>query len=80
MNSKQLWELAHKIPKISQKFKNIYRIDYVHKIKEPGFYIINLDKSTEPGSHWVTLEYNPKNTSIYFDSYGMPPLKELKFF
>lgn len=37
-------------------------------------YIINLDKSTEPGSHWVAVIIQPKkNKVIYFDSYGQKP-------
>jgi hypothetical protein len=40
---------------------------------QPKFYILNLDKSTGPGTHWVLL-YNVRPSHvIYFDSFGMPP-------
>ena len=40
-------------------------------------YIVNLDPSTESGSHWVALEIGRKK--IYFDSYGLGPRdKKLK--
>ena len=40
------------------------------------FYIINLDYSTGPGTHWVAL-YNVGPKPIYFDSFGVWKPKEL---
>ena len=37
------------------------------------FYIVNLDNSTGPGTHWTLLFNCKPNECIYFDSYGMPP-------
>ena len=34
--------------------------------------IINTDKSTGPGEHWVAIYMGQK--AIYFDSFGLPPL------
>ena len=43
-----------------------------------GFYIINLQSSTDGnGTHWVSLYYNP-NMSIYFDPFGFVPPKEIE--
>ena len=39
--------------------------------------IINFNKSNEPGSHWIGLFISFPN-AYYFDSYGMPPLPEVK--
>ena len=39
--------------------------------------IINLQTSNENGSHWVLVLFNIKKESFYFDSYGIPPLKEV---
>jgi hypothetical protein len=44
-------------------------------IKE-GFYIINLNKSTESGSHWTVIYKDDKN--YYFDSYGFVAPKEIE--
>ena len=38
--------------------------------------ILNLENSSEDGSHWVAW-YKNANDRYYFDSYGMPPPKEL---
>ena len=45
------------------------------------FYVVNFDKTGEPGSHWVCVEVT-KRYCIYFDSYGKkpPPLDELHKF
>lgn len=37
------------------------------------YYIINLDPSTEPGSHWVACFLFKDKDDLYFDSYGFPP-------
>lgn len=37
----------------------------------PGNYIINMDDSTGPGTHWVALYSGPKQRyTIYFDPFG----------
>lgn len=38
-------------------------------------YVLNLDEASEPGSHWVVVDFH-KNTGkiFYFDSFGLPPL------
>lgn len=42
-----------------------------------GFYVINLQSSTQGnGTHWVALYYSPI-LSIYFDSFGFPPPLEV---
>ena len=38
-------------------------------------FIVNTDLARDPGQHWVAL-YFKGNKSIYFDSYGLPPLKD----
>lgn len=36
-------------------------------------YVLNTDKSTEPGSHWVCVVFQPHEKPVYFDSYGLKP-------
>jgi len=45
-------------------------------LEEDTFYIVNLDPSDEPGSHWVAcfIKKNPLEQNVYFDSYGYPPI------
>ena len=44
------------------------------------FFVVNLDRSDQPGSHWVAIMISPLPTvhNEYFDSYGCEPVKELK--
>jgi hypothetical protein len=43
--------------------------------------VINLDKHTDPGSHWVALYADSKKNQIYFfDSFAKKPGKEIKKF
>jgi hypothetical protein len=41
-----------------------------------GNYIINLDSSDNNGTHWVAYIYR-KDTSLYFDSFGIIPPSEI---
>ena len=43
------------------------------KIKNPaGYYIVNLNDSTQPGSHWVVIHVRrPPDPIEYFDSFGL---------
>ena len=38
-------------------------------------FIVNTDLAIDPGQHWLAL-YFKENKAIYFDSYGLPPLKD----
>jgi hypothetical protein len=43
------------------------------RIRRPCSFIINTQKSTEPGEHWIAI-YLPRRGEIeYFDSYGFKP-------
>lgn len=73
-NDIQLKEYAKKM---GLPLNNILMRDEMDKLKDNGFYIINLDNSNGNGTHWTSLYYNnnPLN-SCYFDSYGfVPPLE-----
>jgi len=59
---------------------NLSNLEYdKFKGKDKFGAIFNLDRHSEPGSHWVALFAN-LNTGhiIYFDSYGGEPPKEIK--
>ena len=57
-------------------FVDVINRETIYKVNRVGFYVINLDDKTGPGTHWVAMYYNPKFT-FYFDSFGMPPPQEL---
>ena len=52
---------------LGDKFKGVFSSDKVPF--KPGYYIINVDKSGLPGSHWVGIIIKPK-TIIVYDSYS----------
>ena len=60
------------------RFNGVYSRDNLsHKIKD-GEYVINLDESSNIGTHWIALHVNNK-TATYFDSFGVEHIpKEIK--
>ena len=45
---------------------------------EDKFYIVNTDDQFGRGYHWVLLFNCNDGYIIYFDSFGVPPLKEIE--
>ena len=61
------------------KFIGVIMRDEVSKVKNcrKCFYIVNYDKSSQSGSHWVGVVKNGTNV-YHFGSYGISPLKEIQ--
>ena len=52
------------------KFKGVFPSDKIPKLNDLSPYcILNLDRSNEPGSHWISLAKDGDRTLIY-DSFG----------
>ena len=66
------------------RFNGVYSKDNLHErrfteIKDRA-YIINLDKYSDIGNHWVAL-YVQNNDATYFDSFGVEHIpKEIRTF
>lgn len=63
-------------------FRGVFMIDSLpEKIWKNETAIVNLDRSSGPGTHWVCYK-NLKNNVYYFDSIGNlpPPIELLKYF
>ena len=58
-----------------KNFKVISR-DEIKNIKNNNSYIVNLDDTKGPGTHWIGLYYK-KNQILYFDCFGLKPPQEL---
>ena len=61
-------------------FRGVFLLDTLPKKpnkKECG--IVNFDKSSGPGTHWVAWYKNGKN-KFYFDSYGVQPPIEVVYY
>ena len=56
---------------------HIYVISRGLILTNPGMYIINLDDSKGPGTHWVAMISNSEDKAIYFGSFGVPPPEEV---
>ena len=70
---KKLWNT-----KILQEWAKIFFRDNLPIIKD-GAYVINLDKYSDIGTHWVALYVQNSNNVIYFDSFGVEHIpKEIK--
>ena len=62
------------------KFNGVYSRDNLPDKINDGAYIINLDKYSDTGTHWVAL-YVSNNDVTYFDSFGVEHIpKEIKTF
>ena len=60
--------IGHKL--LGVKFKGVFPSDKIPKLNDLSPYcILNVDKSTESGSHWVALVKNGED-SILYDSFG----------
>ena len=47
-------------------------IRYAKRDRLGSYYIVNLNDSTQPGSHWVVIHVSPGVKPLeYFDSFGM---------
>lgn len=58
-------------------FLGTHAIDKLPRFCSGGAYVINLDPSTGPGTHWVAV-YSKLDSIDYFDSYGNEPPAFLK--
>ena len=66
--------------KVRAPFHGVFARDTLPLTRKDGAYIINFDRSSEPGSHWVAV-YIMNGHVEYFDSSGQPPLhREIELF
>ena len=83
MHSRQLrWILSgDKFTKLS--FRGVYATDEIKSIKTvsfPSSFVVNLNPSNKPGSHWVAVYFDKNGVGKYFDSFGSyPPHKVVHF-
>ena len=83
MNSRQFrWILPDdKFTKLS--FRGVYAIDEMKLIKTvsyPSSFVINLDPSYKPCSHWVAVYFDRNGVGEYFDLFPRYPPHEIDDF
>lgn len=59
-------------------FRGVISRDHISFIERPGYYIANLNDSTQPGSHWVVIHVK-KDIIEYFDSFGLNAPEEVMY-
>lgn len=74
-------ELDNFLSKINGSAPTVARDELPKKIANKEYRIINLDHSSNSGTHWVAIINDPKlKYSFYFDSYGLvPPTEAVKY-
>ena len=76
MNTDEIRHLLSRNPITQSQFRGVFALDHIPRHPQSGFYVINLDPSTKPGSHWVAAYLRKgKAQNIFFDSYGVAPRK-----
>ena len=53
-----------------KNFQGLVSRDHIINCVNDGFYVVNIDDSNGPGTHWVVMYIKP-NISEYFDIYGL---------
>ena len=74
-NSREVTEMGECL--FDAKYKGTYAVDRLPKLKHGECCIINLDRSHQPGSHWVAV-FKSNNKYVIYDSFGRKSSKILK--
>ncbi len=72
MNTLQLRDILQSDFEINKHFLGVFPADKA-PTDQPGCIIVNEDKSSKPGTHWVAIFRFPSGIVEYFDSYGRDP-------
>lgn len=75
MNSAELHKILSRDPFTMKYFVGVFPSDKIPELSSNRSFamVINTDKSTEPGSHWVAIFVENNKKLEFFDSYGLPP-------
>lgn len=78
MNELELGQCLSAHPLSKQKFQGVVARDEVWKCKArpETFVVVNTDKRSEPGTHWMLIFWSKHGLAVYFDSYGIKPVNE----
>ena len=64
--------LVNKVTKDS--FIGVFSPNTLPSYAQTGYYVVNLDTSQQPGSHWIPIKISKnKCKNEYLDSYGLGP-------
>ena len=83
MNTVEIQQLMEGNEHTRMHFRGVFSADEIPRDDgdKRNFLIVNLDPSSEPGSHWVAMMRKKGAVSEYFDSFGFPvPYESFKRF
>lgn len=74
-------EIVDKLRHIPE-MKGVYSRNQIPRsldVNKASAFVLNLDDSDGPGTHWVAVYHHPKSEYVdYFDSFGLPPPLEVQ--
>lgn len=73
MEATEIIRILSQDPVTQAYFQGVYASDTIPHLSEKSAIVVNLDKSTQPGSHWVGFFIHENKTLEFFDSYGNAP-------
>jgi hypothetical protein len=74
MNTIEIIEKIKQDGALKQIFLGVFPADKAPPINVfPAALVLNLDKSSMPGSHWVAIYFTKSGKCEFFDSYGRKP-------
>lgn len=71
-NSDELNSIGKKL--FGAKFVGVFSSDRVPTMKSGQYAIVNLDRSSQPGSHWISI-VRENDTMYVYDSFGRKTIK-----
>lgn len=76
MNSLQIEKILSQDPVTRKFFLGVFASDQLPRRMThfPACFVSNVDKSTQPGSHWIAFYLPSPDEVEFFDSYGNEPL------
>jgi len=81
MNTLEIAAAMTAKPAMGDQFLGVFARDQLIDLKKierfPAALIVNTDKSTDRGQHWVAVYCDAYQTGEYFDSYGREPFEEI---
>ena len=78
MNTHQLEVVLMQDSKTGPVFGGVYPCNRLPRIinGKHQLFIANTDPAHKPGQHWVAFYFHHNGKCTYFDSYGLPPMKD----
>ncbi len=75
MDTQQLKRVMLSDNALKLRYGGVLPADYLPETvpSRPISYIVNVDPSSKPGSHWTAFDFSADGSAYFFDSYGNAP-------